>query len=63
MEYSASAVNVVSSNPCVWPLRRTKLTFFYYELMSASNIVTYLPNPPLGNKKIPQISNEIPYTE
>ena len=31
IEYSISAVMVVSSNPCVGPLPKTQISFFYYQ--------------------------------
>ena len=33
------------------------------ELISAPNIITFLPNPPFGNKNIAHPSNEIPYLD
>ena len=48
IEYFASAVNVVSSNPWVGPLPRIKIYFpvlstFTDELISAPKIITFFP--------------------
>ena len=67
-EYFFSAVNVVSSNPCVVPSPGIKMSFFLLststeELASTPKIITFLPNTPVGNEKVPFVSNPIPYPE
>ena len=67
MDYAAFAVNVASSNPCVRPLLRIKISFFLLsacaeELLSAPNIITFLPSQlQSDNEKNPRESNPIPY--
>ena len=67
IEYSASTVNVESSNPRVGPLLRIDISFFQLsvcteELLSNRNIMTVLQSPlPSVNEKNPRASNPIPY--
>ena len=61
------AVNVVSSNPCVGPSPRIKISFFLLltcteELISAPKIIQFVPNP-LPTENFPFLSNPIPYPE
>ena len=69
IEYLASAVNVVSSNPFVGPLLRIKISFFLLsactkELLPTLNNIACLPNPlPSENEKVTGISNSIPNLE
>ena len=68
MEYLVSAVNFVPFNPWVLPSPRIKISFFLVstcteELKSTPKIITLEPNPPVGNEKIPQLSNLIPGLE
>ena len=68
MEYSASEVIVVLSNPCVGRLQRTKILFFLlsvctYELLSTPKIRTFLPQSKFGKEKRERESNAIPYLE
>ena len=67
MEYIFSA-DSVSSNTCVEPLPRIKISFFLLsifpdELKNAPNIITFLLVSPLGCEKNPCLSNPIPYQE
>ena len=64
MEYIFSAVKVCS-NPCVGPISNTNMSFFllsmYAEkLLSTPKINIFWPYPPLGNEKLPLLSNPIP---
>lgn len=67
--YSASTVNVVSSNPSVGHLPKIKISLIllsaYTEgLFSTSNINTFFPNQLTSDDdKVPRISNLIPYLE
>ena len=68
IQYFFSAVSVVSSNPCVGPSPRIKISFFLLspcreELISTPKIITFFANPPVGNEKVPFISNPIQYPE
>ena len=68
IEYSGSAVNAVSSGTCVEPLPRIKISCFLLlirtdELISATNITTFLSKLPFGNENVLPTSNEIPYPE
>ena len=50
------------------PLAKIKTSFFLLsisvdELISTPNIITFRPNPPSGNEKLPCLSNPIPYPE
>ena len=61
-----SAVNVVSSNPCVGPSPRIKIYFFLLcteEHISTPKVITLQPNPALGIEKVPRLSNSILYVE
>ena len=65
---SHSTVSVVLSNPCVGPSPRINIYFFLLttcmeELISTPKIITFLPIPPLGNEKVPFLSNPMSYTE
>ena len=69
IEYPASAVNVVSSNPCFAPSPRIKISFFFIinistctdKLILAPNIIKYLPALPFDNEKVPCTSNKMKY--
>ena len=55
--YFASAVNVVSSNSCVGPLPRIKISFFLLsictdELISAPKIMKFFPMLPSVNEML-----------
>ena len=58
-----------SSNPCIGPLPRIKMSFFLLststdELISAPNIITFLPNlVPSDNEKLLCASNPVPLSE
>ena len=59
-----SAISICSS-PCVGPIPRTYIFFFLLsiwteELISTPKINIFLPNPPLGNEKLPLLSNPVP---
>ena len=60
IEYSPSAVTVVSSNSSIGPLPKVKLHFFLLlsytkELLLTHNIITFLPNKLLSdNEKNPR---------
>ena len=63
--YLATAVNVVSSNPCVSPSPRTKISFFLLstwtdELISAPKIMPFLPMLPIVNENSERESNPMP---
>ena len=65
IEYWDSAVNVVSSNPCVGPIPRIKISFPLLstctdELKSTPKIMTFLPPLPSGNENPERESNPIP---
>ena len=65
IEYSVSAVILVSSYPCLGPLPRTKISFFLLsicsdELLSAQKIITFLPQSKFGSEKSERESNPIP---
>ena len=60
--YFASAVNVVSSNPCVGPSPGIKISLFSLlictdELISTPNIMTLFPKPPFVNENSERESN------
>ena len=62
------AVSVVSSNPWVGPSPRIKISFFLLstcpeELISVPKIITLQPNSPVGNEKVPLLSNPVLYPE
>ena len=64
MEYLASAVNVVLSNPCIGPIPSIKISFLLLsictdELMSTPKIMTFLPTLPSGNKNSERKSTPI----
>ena len=64
--YLASAVNVVSFNPCFGPSPRIKIFLFLLsicaaELISAPKIMTFLPLNPSVNKNSERESNTMPY--
>ena len=64
IEYIFSAVNVCS-NPCVGPFPRIRMSFFLLsmcaeELISTPKIITFRPNPLLGNEKLDFLSNPVP---
>lgn len=65
MEYSASAVNVVSSNPCIALLPGIKnflLSACVEELLTTPNIL--LPSLlPSDNENVPCESNPVPSSE
>ena len=69
VEYSASTVNVVSSNPRVGSLPRVNISFFQLsacteELLSTPNIMIVLQSPlPFVNEKNPSTSNLTPNPE
>ena len=55
----------VQFNPCVGPIPKTNTSFFLLstcaeKLMSTPKINTFSPIPPLGNEKLPLLSNPIP---
>ena len=64
--YLASAVNVVSFNPCFGPSPKIKIFLFLLsicaiELMSAPKIMTFLPLLPSVNENSERESNTMPY--
>ena len=66
IENWAFAVNVVSSNYCVGPKPRIKISFFLLsictdELMSTPKTMTFLPTIPSQNENSEHESNPIPY--
>ena len=66
IEHWAFAVNVVSSNYCVGPKPRIKISFFLLsictdELMSTPKTMTFLPTIPSQNENSEHESNPIPY--
>ena len=70
IEYSASAVNLVSSLTLSLDLYQELGYIFLLsstwkdELIPAPNITTYLPNPPtFDNENYPRTSYETPYTK
>ena len=63
--YFASAVNIVSSNPCVGSSLRIKISFSVLsictdELKSVSKIMIFFPKLPSVNKNSEQESNPMP---
>ena len=57
---------ILKKCPCVGPLSRIKMSYFLLstwteELISTPKIITFLPNPSLGNEKDVFVSNPIPY--
>ena len=59
---SASAVNMISSNPCVSPSPRIRISFSLLsmcrnELISSANVTAFLPKLPSLNKDFEQESN------
>ena len=65
IEYQASAVKVVSSNPCVRPIPKINISFFLLlictdELMSTPKIVTFLPTLASVNDNSEREHNPIP---
>ena len=65
IEYRASTTKVVSSNPCVRPFPRIKVSFFLLsicleELISTPKIVTFLITLPSVNESFELESNPIP---
>ena len=67
IEYIFSAISICSS-PSVGPIPRTYIFFFLLsiwteELISTPKINIFLPNPPLGNEKLPLLSNPVPQPE
>ena len=57
-----SAVSVVSFNPCVYLHQELKYLFSFYQGLPKKNsstpkIDTFLPNLPVGNEKVPLVSN------
>ena len=63
--YFATAVNVVSSNPCVGPSPRIKISFHLIsictdELISAPKIMTFLPTTPSVSENYERESNPMP---
>ena len=68
IEYFASAITTVSSNPCVWPSPRTKIYFFLLsicndELLSTQKIIALLPQSKFGNEKSERELNSTLYPE
>ena len=66
-EYISSVLSVCS-NPCAGLLPKIKiyfflLTIFIDELISTSNIMTFLPNPVPENENVSFLSNPISYPE
>ena len=64
--YSASAVNVALSDPCVGVLPKFKISLFLLslctdELTSTSKIMAFLPQSKFGIEKTKRQSNPIPY--
>ena len=62
----AFAVNVVSSNPCVVPSPRIKISFpllsiYTYELISVPKIMTFFPILPSANENCERESYPMPY--
>ena len=60
--------NESSPNPCVGTIPKINISFLLLsicleELISAPKIITFWPNPPRGNEKLPLLSNPIPYPE
>ena len=55
------------SIPCIKSLPRTRMFLLLLActelLISAPEIITFLPNPPLGCEKVPLELNPVPYTE
>ena len=63
IEYLASAVILVSSNPCVGPSTRTKIYFFLLSICTEKLLLTpktFLSQSKPRNKKGEQESNPIP---
>ena len=65
IEYWTSAVNIVSSNPCVGPIPRNEkyfslLSILTVEFISAAKIWTFLPMTLSGNEKSERNSNPFP---
>lgn len=62
-DYSASAVNVVSSNFCLGPLIKIPflLSAITGEVLSAPNIIIFLPISPSESEEDPLKSSEILY--
>ena len=65
IEYFVSAVNVVSSKPCIAPLPRIKIFYLLLsistdELILTSKIMTFLPMLKSGNENSERESNPIP---
>ena len=65
IEYFVSAVNVVSSKPCIVPLPRIMIFYPWLsistdELISTSKIMTFLPKLKSGNENSERESNPIP---
>ena len=68
IEYLASTVIVVLSNPCVGPSPKTKIYFSLLsvcvdELFSTPKVITLLPKSNFENKKCDGELNPIPYPE
>ena len=68
IEYIFSAVNECSPNPCVGPIPNINmsvplLSTWIDEFISTPKIITFLPNPPPGDEKLPFLSNPVPYPE
>ena len=65
IEYLASGVNVVSSNACVGPSPRIKISLFLLstctdELISAPTVMTFLSTLPSVNENSEGQSNPMP---
>ena len=65
IEYWASAVSIVSSNACVGPLTRIKISFLLLlicidELISTPKLMIFLPTLPSGDGNSERESNLIP---
>ena len=64
IKYLSSAVNFVSSNPCVGSSPRIKISFVLLstctaELKYTPKIITLQPDTPVGNENGPRLSNQI----
>ena len=63
IEHWASAANEVSSNPCVGPIPRIKISLLSVctdELISTPKIMTFLPILPPGSENSEHEPNPIP---
>ena len=64
IRHLVSAVKVISSNPCVGPIPRIKISFllsiYADKLTSTPNIMTFLTTLPSGNENSGRESNPVP---